>query len=128
MKSGLLARSCCTTPAAMFFWAAIFVLIYTAGLAIRSLWPPIEPFGDTAILVALGAACVINFGRNRTLHCGITGPLFVVGAIAAASIEAGVWQLDMSIVWGAVLLGVAIGFAMEWRMAGRRVDAGACVS
>ena len=28
MKPGVLARSCCTTPAAMCFWAATFVLIY----------------------------------------------------------------------------------------------------
>ena len=77
MKSGLLARSCCTTPAAMSLWAAMFVLIYGAGLLLRSAWPAVQPFGDTVILVALGAACAINFGRNRTLHCGLTGPLFV---------------------------------------------------
>jgi hypothetical protein len=115
MKSGLLARSCCTTPAAAFFWAATFVLIYAAALIIRSVWPTVQPFGDTAILMALGAACVINFGRNRTLHCGLTGPLFVIGAIVAALIEAGAWQFDMRIVWGAVLLGVGVAFAIEWR-------------
>ena len=77
MKPGRPARSCCTTPAAAFFWAVMFVLIFAAGLIVRSTWPGLQPFGDTLILVALGAACVINFGRNRTLHCGITGPLFV---------------------------------------------------
>jgi hypothetical protein len=116
MKSGLLARSCCTTPAAVFFWAAMFVLIYAAGLLVRSVWPAAEPFGDTAVFLALGAACVITFGRNRTFHCGLTGPIFAVGAIAAAMIEAEAWQFDMRIVWGAVLLGVAVALAIEWRM------------
>ena len=127
MKPGVLARSCCTTPAAMCFWAAMFVLIYGAGLLLRSAWPAVQPFGDTLILVALAAACVINFGRNRTLHCGMTGPLFLLGAVAAAFIEAGTWQFDMAIVWGVVLLGVGISFIIEWRTVGQQSgDLDAC--
>lgn len=126
MKPGVLARSCCTTPAAMCFWAAMFVVIYGAGLLVRSAWPAVEPFGDTLILVALAAACVINFGRNRTLHCGMTGPLFLLGAVAAAFIEAGTWQFDMAIVWGVVLLGVGISFIIEWRTVGQRSDLDGC--
>ena len=127
MKAGLLGRSCCTTPAAMCLWAAMFVLIYGASLLVRSALPATQPFGDTAILVALGVACVINFGRNRTLHCGITGPLFVLGAVAAALIEAGVWQFDMAIVWGVVLLSVGSAFMLEWRTVRRHGGSEACV-
>ena len=126
MKPGVLARSCCTTPAAMCFWAAMFVVIYGAGLLVRSAWPAVQPFGDTLILVALAAACVINFGRNRTLHCGMTGPLFILGAVAAALIEAGTWQFDMAIVWVVVLLGVGIAFFIEWRTVGRHGQSDAC--
>jgi hypothetical protein len=99
MKSGLLSRSCCTSPAAMCFWAAMFVLIYGAALILRTSWPALQPFGDTAILVALGGACLATFGRNRTLHCGLTGPLFVLGAVATALIEGGIWQVDTAIIW-----------------------------
>lgn len=126
MKAGVLARSCCTTPAAMCLWAAMFVLIYGIGLLLRTAWPAVQPFGDTAILVALGAACVINFNRNRTLHCGVTGPLFVLGAVAAGLIEAGAWQFDMAWVWGVVLVGVGIAFVIEWRTVGRHYDSNAC--
>jgi hypothetical protein len=73
MKPGFLARSCCTTPAAMIFWAAMFIMIYGAGLLLRSAWPAIQPFGDTLILVALAGAWLLNFGRNRTLHCDSRG-------------------------------------------------------
>jgi hypothetical protein len=127
MESGLLGRSCCTTPAAMCFWAAMFVLIYGTSLLVRSALPAAEPFGDTAILAALGLACIINFGRNRTLHCGITGPLFVLGAVAAALIEAGAWHFDMPIVWGVVLVGLGLAFVIEWRTAGQHGDSNACV-
>jgi hypothetical protein len=123
MKPGVLARSCCTTPAAMCFWAAMFVVIYGAGLVVRSVWPAVQPFGDTLILVALAAACVINFGRNRTLHCGMTGPLFLLGAVAAVFIEAGIWQFDMAVVWGVVLLGVGIALFIEWRTVGQQSNA-----
>ncbi len=71
-----------------------------AGLLVRSAWAAVQPFGDTLMLAALAAACVINFGRNRTLHCGMTGPLFILGAVAAALIEAGIWQFDMAICLG----------------------------
>src|SRR5215831_8446041 len=98
MSRQLLARSCCTTPATMCFWAATFVLVYGAGLLVRSLWPALQPFGDTLLLGSLGAACFINFTRNRTLHCGLTGPLFVVAGLVTGLIEGGVWQFDMTVV------------------------------
>ena len=128
MKTGMLARGCCTTPGAMCFWAAMFVLIYGAGLLLTSAWADVRPFGDTLLLVALGAACVINFGRNRTVHCGITGPLFLLGALAAAFIEAGTWRVDMAIVWGSVLLGLGIAFIIEWRTVGQDRASKACTS
>ena len=99
----------------MVLWAPIFAVMYGAGLLLRSTVPAVQPFADTAILIALAAACAINFGRNRTLHCGLTAPLFLLGAVAAALIEAGAWQVDMAIVWSVVLLGVAAAFVMEWR-------------
>ena len=115
MKVGVLGRSCCTRPAAMCFWAAMFVLIHGAGLLVRSAWPPVQAFGDTFVLVALAAACTITFRRNGTLHCAMTAPLFLLGAVAAALIEAGTWQFDMALAWGAILVGVGISFIVEWR-------------
>ena len=126
MKGQFLARSCCTSPAAMAFWAAMFVVIYGAGLLLTSVWPSIQPFGDTRLLVALGAACLINFGWNRTVHCGITGPLFLLGAVAAALIEGRVWHFDLAIVFGVVLLGVASAFIVEWRTVGRNGGPNPC--
>jgi hypothetical protein len=83
-------------------------------------------FGDTLLLLSFGAACFINFSRNRTLHCGLTGPLFAVAGVAAALIERGVWHFDMRVVWGLVLLGVGIAFLLEWRTAGQPNGPDAC--
>ena len=112
-------QSCCTSPAAMWFWAAAFAVAYGIGLVMRSTWPVFEPYADTLLLVALGAACFINFGRNRTLHCGLTGPLFLAAAVVAALMEAGIWEVSEEALWGVVLVGVALAFLVEWRTVGR---------
>ena len=126
MTRRLLAGSCCTTPSAMGFWAAAFVLLYGGALLLSSVWPALSPYGDTLILASLGIACLINFSRNRTLHCGITGPIFLVGAVAAALIESGRWVADLSIVWSVVLLGVGIAFVVEWRTIRQNRGSSAC--
>jgi hypothetical protein len=97
-----------------------FAVLYGAGLLMRSPWPAFEPYGDTLLLAALGAACFINFGRNRTLHCGLTGPLFLVAAIVAVLMEAGVWNVNEDALWGVVLVGVVPAYLIEWRAVGRQ--------
>jgi hypothetical protein len=113
-------QTCCTSPVAMWFWAAAFVVLYGIGLVARSTWPVFEPYGDTLLLAALGLACFINFGRNRTLHCGLTGPLFLIAAIVAVLMEASVWSVSENALWGLVLVGVALAFLIEWRTVGRQ--------
>ena len=93
----------------MWFWAAAFAVLYGMGLLMRSTWPVFEPYADTLLLVSLGAACFINFGRNRTLHCGLTGPLFLVAAIVAALIEAAIGDVSEEAVW------VSCWSASPWR-------------
>ena len=117
MSSRILSQSCCTTPSAMCFWAAIFLVVYGTGLAVASVLPALSQYHDTLILVALAVACFINFGRNRTLHCALTGPLFVAAALMAVLDERGIWPVPMSAVWGVVLLGVGLAFLVEWRSA-----------
>ena len=112
-------QTCCTSPAAMWFWAAAFGALYGLDLVARSTWPVFEPYADTLLLAALGLACFINFGRNRTLHCGLTGPLFLVAAVVAFLTEAQVWNLNEEALWGLVLGGVAFAFLIEWRAVGR---------
>lgn len=104
----------------MGFWAAMFALFYGAGLLLGTMWPGLRQYGDTLILTALAAACFVNFGRHRTLHCGLTGPLFGAGAIVMLFAEAGLWNVDETMLWGVVAIGVAIAFLTEWFTLGRR--------
>lgn len=120
MEASTRARSCCTTPSAMCYWAAVFLLLYGGSLVLRATWPAVQPYGDTLILAAMGAACLLNFRRNRTLHCAITAPIFLVGAAIAALAESGRWNGDLRAVWGVVLIGVAAAFIIEWRSFSQR--------
>jgi len=99
----------------MCFWTAMFVLFYGAGLLLGMVWPAVRHYQDTVILIALAAACFVNFRRNRTLHCRLTGPLFLVGAIVAMLAEAGIWGVDQAALWGVLLVGVSLAFLIEWR-------------
>lgn len=114
------ARSCCTTPSAMSFWCASFAAFFVITLLLGRAWPELQQYGDTMLLGSLAAACFVNFGRNRTLHCGLTGPLFLMSAVVALLIDAGIWPVDSDALWGVVLIGVALAFFIEWRTVGRR--------
>ena len=120
MRRPVMSQSCCTTPSAVGFWAATFLVFYGATVLVGMVWPGLHNYGDTAILTALGGACFVNFGRNRTLHCGLTGPLFLIGAVVALLMEARVWNVNQAVLWGVVLIGVAVAFLIEWRTVGRQ--------
>jgi hypothetical protein len=120
MKRSSFARSRCTTPAAMRLWSVVFGVLFGVSLLLGRIWPELQHYGDTMILLALAAACFVNFGRNRTLHCGLTGPLFLVAAIVALLMETEIWSVDQNILWGVVLIGVAVAFLIEWRTMGRQ--------
>jgi hypothetical protein len=104
----------------MWFWCASFAAFFGITLLLGRAWPELQQYGDTMLLVALAAACVVNFGRNRTLHCGLTGPLFLIAAVVALLIEADIWRVDLDVLWSVVLIGVALAFFFEWWTVRRR--------
>lgn len=107
--------TCCTTPSALSLWAATFLVLYGSGLLLKSAWLPLARYEDTLLLAALAAACFVNFGWHRTLHCGLTGPIFALAAVAAALDEAGIWTIDIVALWGVVLAAVGVACLVEWR-------------
>ena len=104
----------------MCFWGVTALLIYGAGLVLGAVWPAIRTLPSTLILFAMGGACVINYARNRTLHCVITAPVFLLAAVVMALSEARIWHVSDALLWGFVLVAVAIAFLIEWRTVGGR--------
>ncbi len=69
------------------------------------------------LFVALGLACAANLVRNRTFHCVITGPFFLLVALAFALNTAGVWKVPAGALWAIVVIVVCAAFLLERRFA-----------
>ncbi len=60
-----------------------------------------------------------QLAKNRSFHCAVTGPLFLVAASLFLLAEVNMMRVNYSLVWTFVLLGTAIAFLPEWGYAKR---------
>ena len=67
----------------------------------------------------MAIGCLANWLRNRTFHCAITGPLFLIGGVIFELSGVRMIQVNTRWVWPFVLIGVGIAFLLEWRYAKR---------
>jgi hypothetical protein len=106
---------CCSSPAAMCYWSAASLIAWGVLSVVGSYWRPLHASSAATVLLAMAIGCVANWFRNRTLHCAITGPLFLVAA--AVFLLPGVSRAHVNRlwVWPFVLVGVGIAFLLEWR-------------
>jgi hypothetical protein len=112
-------NSCCSSPAAICFWVLASLVAWGLLSLIGIYWHPFRAFSATTIYLAMAAGCGANWHRNRTLHCGITAPLFLIAGLVSLLSETRIISLDSRLVWLFVLIGVGIAFLLEWRYAGR---------
>jgi hypothetical protein len=107
---------CCASWQSLCFWGCAFAIFYVAGLAtIYGLHA--ERYGLTVLFAALGLACVTNLIRNRTFHCVITGPFFLLIALVFALSARGVWRVHTAALWAMVAIVVCVAFLLERKFA-----------
>jgi hypothetical protein len=63
----------------------------------------------------MAIGCLANWNRNRSFHCSITGPLFLLGGVVFLLSDMRVVQVNIRWVWPVVLFGIGIAFLLEWR-------------
>jgi hypothetical protein len=82
-------------------------------------WRPLHAWSAVTFLFAMAIGCLANWLRNRSFHCAITGPLFLMAGVVF--LLSGVRMIHVNIlwVWPFVLTGVGIAFLLEWRYAKR---------
>jgi hypothetical protein len=109
-------RFCCLTPRAACTWIVAFLILYGLGLIVLHL-AHVERYQGTALFAAMGLACFVNFAQNRSFHCVITGPFFLLVAVALALQSYGTWNVSGAVLWPIVLIVVGIAFLLERRFA-----------
>ena len=110
-------RYCCTTPGALCFWFAVFLVFYGFGQMVLQWTPALGGYEDTVLFAAMGLGCVVNAAWNKTFHCFITGPLFLGVAAVLAMEESGMFSVPWSLVWGVTLVGAGFALLLERRFA-----------
>lgn len=107
--------TCCSSPAAMCYWLAASLIAWGVLSLIGIYWRPLHARSAATILSAMAIGCVANWLRNRTFHCAITGPLFLIAAVVFLRSDVSTTHVNSLLVWPLVLIGVGIAFLLEWR-------------
>jgi hypothetical protein len=63
----------------------------------------------------MAIGCCANWLRNRTLHCVITGPLFLIVGFLLLLSDLNAVQVTHEWLWPSVVMGVGFAFLLEWR-------------
>lgn len=107
--------ACCSSPAAICYWFVASLMAWGALSLIGVYWRPLRASSATSCLFAMAIGCFANWFRNRTFHCAITGPLFLIGAVVFLLSDLTMAHVNGQLVWAFVLIGVGVAFLLEWR-------------
>src|SRR5216684_5658517 len=75
------AQACCSSPAAICYWLAVSVIAWGALSLIGIYWRPLRASSAATCLLAMAVGCLANWVRNRTYHCAVTGPIFLIAGV-----------------------------------------------
>ena len=112
-------EACCSSPAAMCYWFTVSLIAWGAMSLIGIYWRPLHASSAAGCLLAMAIGCLANWLRNRSFHCAITGPLFLIASVVFLISSVRMIHVNPLWVWPFVLTGVVIAFLLEWRYAKR---------
>jgi hypothetical protein len=110
--------TCCNSPA-MWYWVGVSAAAWGVLSLIGIYWQPVHVTSASGCLFAMAIGCLANWLRNRTFHCGITGPIFLIAGTLSLASDVHLIRVHESWLWSCVLTGVAIAFLPEWVYARR---------
>ena len=112
-------RACCSSPAAICYWFASTLIAWGVLSLVGIYWHPLRASSAATILFAAAIGCAANWLRNRTFHCAITGPVFLIAGFAFLLSGRIAFRVSTFWVWPFVLIGVGVAFLLEWSYAKR---------
>jgi hypothetical protein len=111
-------EACCSSPAAICYWFIVSLVAWGVLSLIGIYWRPLHT-SSALCLFAMAIGCLANWLRNRSFHCAITGPLFLIGGVVFLLAGVRVIHVNTVWVWPIVFIGVGIAFLLEWLYAKR---------
>ena len=114
-------EACCSSPAALCYWCTASLIAWGVLSVMGIYWRPLHASSAATIPFAMAVGCFANWLKNRTFHCMVTGPLFLIGGVAFLLSSVLVVRVQALWVWPFVLIGTGIAFLLEWRYAKRSV-------
>jgi hypothetical protein len=113
------AKACCSSPATLCYWFIVTLMAWGVLSLIGIYWRTLHASSAAACLFAMAIGCLANWLRNRSFHCAITGPLFMIAGVVFLLSGVRMIHVNTHLVWPFVLIGVGIAFLLEWRFAPR---------
>jgi hypothetical protein len=117
-------QACCTSPAAIRCWLLVslvsWLLISLGGIY----WHALRPQSAASILFAMAIGCSANWIRHRTLHCALSGPLFLILGLLSLLSELQIIPFPDFLFWPILVFGVSMAFYLEWRDTARSRNTG----
>jgi len=108
-------QACCSSPAAMCYWFAVALIAWGGIALIGMYWRPLRASSAATIFLAMAIGCFANWLRNRTFHCVIAGPLFLIVGFLLLLSELNAIQVNREWLWPTVLIGIGVAYLLEWR-------------
>jgi hypothetical protein len=112
-------EACCSSPAAICYWFIVSLITWGVLSLLGIYWHPLHAPSAVACLFAMAIGCLANWLKNRSFHCAITGPLFLIAGLVLLFAGMRAIHVDTLLVWRFVLIGIGIAFLLEWRYAKR---------
>ena len=81
MGMGNHTQACCSSRASICYWLIISLVAWGVLNLIGIYWRALHASSAAVCLFAMAVGCLANWLRNRSFHCIITGPLFLVGGV-----------------------------------------------
>lgn len=104
---------CCSSRASICYWLIAALAAWAVLASIGMFWHPLHASSPVTCLLAAAVGCFANAFKNRTYHCMLTGPLFLIAAILLLSSD--LTHLNPGLIWAVVLVGTGGAFLLEWR-------------
>jgi hypothetical protein len=108
-------QACCTSPAAIRYWILASLVSWLLISFVGIYWHPLRPQSAATILFAMTIGCSANWIRYRTLHCGLTGPLFLILGLLSLLSNLQIIPFPEFLFWPILALGVGVALFLEWR-------------